>query len=102
MSGTLGRVEEFDGNRNDWPEYVERVEHFFLANGIDSAEKKRAVFLSVIGPSTYKTLRNLVSPREAGRQVVRGPGSGLVEALQASALGDSGEIQVPQPQQTAG
>ena len=66
MSGTLGRVEEFDGNRDDWPEYVEQVEHFFLANGIDSAEKKRAVFLSVIGPSTYKTLRNLVSPEKPG------------------------------------
>ena len=66
MSGTLGRVEEFDGNRDDWPEYVERVEHFFLANGIESAEKKRAVFLSVIGPSTHKTLRNLVSPDKPG------------------------------------
>ena len=64
MSGTLGRVEEFDGSRDDWQEYVERMEHFFIANGIDSAEQKRAVFLSVIGPSTYKTLRNLVSPEK--------------------------------------
>ena len=47
---------------------MERMEHFFIANGIDSAEQKRAVFLSVIGPSTYKTLRNLVSPEKPGEK----------------------------------
>jgi hypothetical protein len=66
MSGTLGRVEDFDGNKDDWQQYVERLEHFSVANGIDGAEKKRAVFLSVIGPSTYKTLRNLLSPDKPG------------------------------------
>ena len=66
MSGTLGRVEDFDGNKDDWQQYVELLEHFFVANGIDGAEKKRAVFLSVIGPSTYKTLRNLLSPDKPG------------------------------------
>ena len=68
MSGILGRVEEFDGSRDDWQEYVERMENFFIANGIDSAEQKRAVFLLVIGPSTYKTLRNLVSPEKPGEK----------------------------------
>ena len=63
---TLGRVEDFDGNKDDWQQYVERLEHFFVANGIDGAEKKRAVFLSLIGPSTYKTLRNLLSPDKPG------------------------------------
>ena len=68
MSGTLGRVDEFDGDKGDWQQYVERLEHFFVANGIDGAEKKRAVFLSVIGSSTYKTLRNLLSPNKPGEQ----------------------------------
>ena len=63
---TLGRVEEFDGNRDDWQQYVERLKHFFVANSIDGAEKKRAVFLSVIGLATYKTLRNLLSPGKPG------------------------------------
>ena len=67
MSGTLGRVDEFDGDKDDWQQYVERLEHFFVANGIDGAEKKRAVFLSVIGSSTYKTFRNL-SPNKPGEQ----------------------------------
>ena len=63
----LGRIEPFDGSKDgDWQEYVERLEHFFVANGIDDAEKKRAVFLSVMGAATYKTLRNLVSPDKPG------------------------------------
>ena len=61
MSGTLGRIDEFDGNKDDWPQYVERLGYFFDANGI-ADEKKRVVFLSVVGAATYKTLRNLLSP----------------------------------------
>ena len=60
-TGTLGRIEEFDGT-SDWDQYVERLENFFLANDIDVDEKQRAVFLSVVGPATYKILRNLITP----------------------------------------
>ena len=63
-TGTLGRVDEFDIARDDWPQYVERLEHFFIANGIDDVGKKRAVLLSVVGSATYKTLRNILSPGE--------------------------------------
>ena len=64
MAGTLGRVEEFDSNKDDWQQYVERLEHFFQANDVDGAENKRAVFLSVIGSATYKILRNPAKPGE--------------------------------------
>ena len=66
MSGILGRIEEFDSNKDNWPQYVERIEHLFIANSIGGVEKKRAVFLSVIGSATYKTLRNLPSPAKPG------------------------------------
>ena len=75
--GTRGRVDEFDGNKDDWQQYVERLEHFFLANEIDSAEKQRAVFLSAVGAATYKTLRNIVSPYKPGDKTYKE----LVEAL---------------------
>ena len=69
MSTTLGRIEEFDATGgDDWLQYVERLGYFFDANGISSAEKKRSVFLSVIGAATYKTLRNLVSPAKPGEK----------------------------------
>ena len=65
---TLGRVDEFDGMKDDWLQYVERLEHFFMANGIDDASKKRAVLLTVVGAATYKTLRNIVSPKKPGEK----------------------------------
>lgn len=36
---------------------------FFEANGIDAAEKKRAVLLSVCGAATYSMLSSLVAPK---------------------------------------
>ena len=50
---TLGCIEEFDGSKGEErPEYVERLDQFFAMNSIDSADRKRAVFLSVIGAAT--------------------------------------------------
>jgi len=76
-TGTLGHIEEFGGNNEDWPQYVERLEHFFAANSIEDEGKKRAVFLSVVGAATYKTLRNIVSPAKPGDKTY----AALVEAL---------------------
>jgi len=41
----FGHIGEF-AEGHEWPHYVERMEHFLSANGIDSNELKRAVFLS--------------------------------------------------------
>ena len=57
----LGMIDEFDRHKKEWPQYVERLGFFFTANGI-TADKKHAVFLSVVGVATYKVLRNLISP----------------------------------------
>ena len=66
MLATLGRIEEFDSSREEWPQYEERLGHFFTANGITEVTVKRATLLTVIGPATYKVLRNLVSPKKPG------------------------------------
>ncbi len=66
MAATFGRVEEFDSTKEEWQQYEERLGHFFLANGIETAEKKRAVLLTVIGPATYKLLSNLIAPKKPG------------------------------------
>ena len=76
-TATLGRVDEFDSSKDDWLQYVERLEHFFVANGIDNAEKKRAALLTAVGAATYKTLRNIVSPSKLGEKSY----AQLVEAL---------------------
>ena len=56
---------------------MERLEHFFSANGVDDADKKRSVLLTVIGAATYKTLRNILSPEKPGEK----PYAELVESL---------------------
>jgi len=63
----LGKIDHFDADAEEWPQYVERLEHFFDANGItgeDNKAKRRSVFLTVIGPSPYKLLRNLLAPEK--------------------------------------
>ena len=66
MAAILGKIEEFDRSKEEWPQYVERLGHFFAANDIESAEKKRSVFLAVVGPTTYRLLHNLLAPAKPG------------------------------------
>ena len=77
MSALVGKIEEFNSAKEEWPQYVERIEHFFVANGITTGDKKRATFLSLIGPSTYKLVRSLVAPTKPGEKSY----TDLVEAL---------------------
>ena len=60
MTATFVRIGEFEPEKEDWTFYVERLGHFCHANGIDDEDKKRSVFLSVIGPGAYKFLRSLL------------------------------------------
>ena len=57
----IGQLAEFDAASDTVTAYEERAQLFFEAN--DIAENKRvAVFLSAIGGSTYKLLRDLLAP----------------------------------------
>ena len=49
----LGSVGPFDRDTDNWTSYCERLEQFFLANGVAGEEKQRAVLLSACGPTTY-------------------------------------------------
>ena len=62
MATLFGQVQEFDREKEEWTQYAERLEHYFVANEVQSPERKRAILLSVMGPSCYKLLRNLVAP----------------------------------------
>ena len=46
---TFGQILEFDEKLEDWIQYSQRLEHFFTANDIDDANKKRAILLTVTG-----------------------------------------------------
>ena len=67
-TATLGQVEQFDPQVDDWVLYTERLEQFFVANGITDDAKKVAVLLTVIGGKAYALLRNLLAPtKPAGK-----------------------------------
>ena len=61
---THGEIEKFDPSHKTWATYVERLGFYFIANGIEDPEKKRAVLLTVSGPATYKLIRNLSAPKK--------------------------------------
>lgn len=58
---------EYNAGKEEWSQYVERLDHFLAANGIKDA-KKKDVFLAVIGPPTYKLLKSLVAPAKPGEK----------------------------------
>ena len=67
MGSTLiGTIKEFDDESDDWVEYMERVEHFFLANEITDINKKKSILLSSCGAKTYKLFSSLVTPQKPG------------------------------------
>ena len=61
---SYGKPPEFEENVEDWDQYIERMENYFVANGIRQEEKKRSLLLAVISPANYRLLRSLVSPQK--------------------------------------
>ncbi len=57
--GTLG---QYNPETEEWTQYVERMEFYFIANDIGSEDKKRATFVGCVGPGTYTFLRSLIAP----------------------------------------
>jgi len=39
MTATFGRIDEFEEGKEDWIQYVERLEHFFEANDVSTDAK---------------------------------------------------------------
>ena len=60
--GFHGIIPVFDGSQEDWVEYVERLDSYFVANDITDPAKKRAILLNAVGPSTYRLLKTLCLP----------------------------------------
>lgn len=52
-SPQIGKICEFVPPKEDWTQYIECLDHFFVANDVDAADKKCAVLLTVISPTAY-------------------------------------------------
>ena len=59
-------VGAFDSAMEEWSKYSERLVHYFVANDIAAVDKKRAIFLTIVGPTTYRT-KDVSLSEEAGR-----------------------------------
>ena len=57
---THGTMKAFNAQGDEWPIYVEQLQHYFVANDVTDAGKKRSILLTVCGTPTYKLLRSLV------------------------------------------
>ena len=66
MSNFIEKIDEFDGTKEDWTQYVERVDHFFAANEITNDGKKKSAFLAVIGPTTYTGEKSCITCKARG------------------------------------
>ena len=83
MTTMLGTLSTFDAKEQTWEEYCEVLDQFFEANGIDDGEKQRAILISVVGPATYKVMRNLVSPDNPSAKNIRSVKTSNERALQS-------------------
>ena len=57
---------EFDHAKSGWKSYVERAKQYFLANDITDEDKQRAILLSCCGDTTYRTIKDVMSPQAPG------------------------------------
>ena len=65
IMATHGTVGEFNSTREDWVSYIERLDQYFVANGIlEEGNKQRAILLSCCGAATYQLIRKLVAPNK--------------------------------------
>ena len=60
---SIGQLREFDRTKESFEAYMERLEIFMKANGVNS-ENQVAVLLTAIGPETYGLLTNLLTPEK--------------------------------------
>ena len=63
MDGRLGHMGEFVPSKEEWNQYAERMGHLFEANTIESAVRRKACFLTLIGAPAYKLLGSLIQRR---------------------------------------
>lgn len=69
MAGIIGQIGEFEEGKEEFVNYVERVEQYFLANDVSTA-RQISVFLTVIGPATYSLVKSLVSPQKPSDKTI--------------------------------
>lgn len=58
-----GQLQAYD-EKQSWEDYVEIMEHYFSANGINDDKMRVSIFCSTVGVSTYRLAKSLCLPRK--------------------------------------
>lgn len=58
----IGKISEFDEQQESFENYVERLGHFYKVNNITDEGTKVSLFVSIMGPALYGTLKDLLHP----------------------------------------
>jgi hypothetical protein len=67
---THGKIDPFVPNQDSWTSYIERLEHYFVANDT-AAGKKKSVLLTVCGLATFELAKSLVQPADKSYEQIR-------------------------------
>ena len=68
-----GHVDKFDVHgKESFPNYLERLEFYFMANDIEQDNKKKSIFLIPVGPETFKLIKDLCTPEKPGDKTFHG------------------------------
>ena len=59
---TYGAIGEFNNNAESWDTYVDRLNGYFVANGIVDKDRKRAILNSTAGAQVFQLTCDLLSP----------------------------------------
>lgn len=62
MANHVGQIGQYEKS-TDFSSYLERFEYFVEANDIKE-EKRKAVFLSVVGETTFQLIKDLIQPKK--------------------------------------
>ena len=62
--GLHGTAPVFDSTQEEWEDYTERLDSYFLANNIRDSAKKRAILMNAVGLKTYRLIKTLCLPEK--------------------------------------
>lgn len=61
---TFGKIDHFNSSVEKFDDYEERLRFYFQANDVIDPDKQRAILLTVIGPHSFKLLKDLCQPKK--------------------------------------
>ena len=59
--GLHGMAPVFYSTQEEWTEYVERLDSYFITNDLTDPAKKRAILVNAVGPKTYRLIKTLLT-----------------------------------------